>query len=610
MNNLQLRPQESKNIFNIPAPYNADIWHVCDWDYYKNADKKNQHAWIARSNVMNKTVDFTICKNSTVAEEIKYFFWELTNKISLKSFAEYMDRYKLLVNYVNEHLVSSVCEISLQDYENYIVSTGHKKEISNGKTICGNNIVAKTKLNKSISFVKQLQKSVWQYFESLKPLFDRDIWNSKEVYPTSNCSYGYLHFESIKQEAMKVAAKNYMKLRLNDISFKSAKRLLNSICNFTTWLQKEHPTIEHFSEINRDILESYFFYLRTNSGMSQSQINIFILNLHVFFDYGILSENPEFPQTKLFTNDDYAFKTKHKEKFYSDEDIQIIFKQLAPNLPKVYGKLFLFLLLTGVRINEALHLTEESICEVNGKYYLSIYMTKTQKYNHIPINETVLNLLNAEIENNKKSFPTAKYIFLNNQGNCICFSTFTYKIRTAIVKNNIKGTDGELFEFKSHRFRATKATKLINMGVNPNTAADMLGQSTLSALSYYAVATGEELQKEMQTYLKKQSILINNIGKIDSLVIEDYKNAIPLCNGWCCRPTELGVCDKIEACLSCPSFKPSTKYLLNYKLQLQDTEASLQIAETNGYTKMADKCKQQIEYLKSIIEKLEEKQNE
>lgn len=126
-----------------------------------------------------------------------------------------------------------------------------------------------------------------------------------------------------------------------------------------------------------------------------------------------------------------------------------------------------------------------------------------------------------------------------------------------------------------------------------------------TSLSYYATATNQALQEQMQTYLKKQSILINNIGKIDNLVIEDYKNAIPLCNGWCCKPPELGVYEKINACLNCSQFNPSSQFLLNYKLQLSDVEAGLSIAVANNYTRMIEKYESQKESLEKIISELE-----
>lgn len=178
-------------------------------------------------------------------------------------------------------------------------------------------------------------------------------------------------------------------------------------------------------------------------------------------------------------------------------------------------------------------------------------------------------------------------------------------VKRAIIEHDVRGRDGKLLDFRTHRFRATKATNLINSGYDPRNVADILGQKSLSSLSYYAVATNQSLQVHMQEYLKKESILINSIGKVDEKTIEDYKNAHPLCNGWCCRPIELGVCENINACLSCPMFKPSLEHLTTYRLQLSEVESALSVAVANGFERMAEQCRSEKAALEKIIKEME-----
>ena len=97
---------------------------------------------------------------------------------------------------------------------------------------------------------------------------------------------------------------------------------------------------------------------------------------------------------------------------------------------------------------------------------------------------------------------------------------------------------------------------------------------------------------------------------MDEFSLDDYENAIPLCNGWCCRPAGFGVCDKANACLTCPQFKPSSRHLVSYQIQLSELESTLAVAEENGYTRIVEKCKTEIKALREIIEKLEETLNE
>ena len=72
--------------FSLEPPYSSDIWNVCDWDLYKNATDKQKEAWKARTNVMNNTMNFTLCNILLVREESKYFLkltWELLTIVEL-----------------------------------------------------------------------------------------------------------------------------------------------------------------------------------------------------------------------------------------------------------------------------------------------------------------------------------------------------------------------------------------------------------------------------------------------------------------------------------------------------------------------------------------------
>ncbi len=606
-----LLQRDKEYSFPFEPPFNSDIWYVCDWELYKNATKHQQYMWKARTNVMNNAMDFTLCNVALVREESKYFLYHLITKksITVLTFAEYVDRFKWLFKYVNTYNCESVLSINVDSFKAFIVASNHKAVIGNGSAISGKEIVPVKKKNRLITFLAAIQSCIFEYLESSKPMFERDYWAGKELNPDASDNANF-DFSVITHPDMRKATKEYLWFKLDSIVQKTGVRILRDIIEFTNWLEEFDENILSFKDITRDTLEAYFMYLRTESDFSQHKINANILNLCAMFEWGIVSENDLFPQNMIFLPEDYYFKTKRKTEFYSNEEIASLFKIAVPKLPKVYGRILLILHHGGMRISEVLRMKKDALKEKNGKHYLSNYMYKTRRYNNIPLDEYVYNIIKKELEYGEKKYPNAQYVFVNPDGSPITYSTFVKNIKTVIIEENILGSNGKLLEFGTHKFRATKATNLINMGEDPRVAADMLGHKSLESLSYYAVAKNQALNEQMQEYLRKESILINAIGKMDSLVIEDYKNAIPLCNGWCCKPTELGVCDKVDACISCSLFKPSSQYLLNYKMQLADVESALIVAKENGYTRMVEKCEQQKKSLEEIIKKVEEKLDE
>lgn len=501
----------------------------------------------------------------------------------------------------------SVLNIDTVDYERYIMPS-HKAVTGNGSAVVGQEIVSLKIRSRLVTFLDFFKKVVQGFLEESRPLYERDVWSGKQIAP-DELEAANLIFYDIRQPIMKQSAKDFLKMKLASCTVKTAYRYLGDIKIFCGWLCGHDDSIASFRDVSREILEGYFLFLRAESGFSQDKINRNILNLSELFEYGVISFDARFPDKVLFLADDYCFKTERRANFFTDEEVAAIFS-MVPYLPKIYGRMLLVLHHTGMRISEVLRLPIDSLKYKGNVPYLSVYMYKTKRYNQVPIDGYICRLISEEVERTRKLFPDAKYVFVNSKGNAFCYSEFTKAIKKAIVEHNVLGRDGRLLDFKTHKFRATKATNLINAGYDPRTAADMLGQKSLASLSYYAVATNQSLHEHMQEYLKKQSILINSIGKVDENAIEDYPGAHPLCNGWCSKPVHTGVCDKINACLTCPLFKPSLEHITTYRLQLVEAESSLAVAVENGYKRMAEQCGKEKAALENIIKRLEEKIHE
>lgn len=595
--------------FNLPEPYNNDVWDITEWDYYKNASYRYKTCWKARSNVMGNKMDFSLCNSPVIREETKYFCYLLITdkKVTLSTFAEYADRFKLLFSYVNDKSYSTVLDIDTNDYERYI-GQSHKIRTDNGSALIGSEVIPMKKRNRLISFVDTLKRTICDFIESSKPLIEKDYWKRKDVKGDNDNVTSYssknLDFSTIRQSAMKKSAKDFILFKLASITFGAAYGYLCSIKTFCQWLYEYDENINSFAEINRDIIEDYLCFLRIETDFSQHKINKNILDLSVMFEYGILNEDKSFPSIPIFLSSDYAFKTEHRAKYYTPDEIAGIFS-VIPYIPKVYGKILLILHHCGMRISEVLYLPMDCLHYSEDVPYIKLYMYKTERNHNIPLSKAIHKIIRTEIIKNQKKHPGAKYVFLNDDGSLINYGTFCRTIRRAIAEHNILGRDGQPLKFGTHRFRSTKATDLINLGEDAQKTADILGVSSLSTLRYYATATQTSVNEHMQEYLRKESILINSIGKMDEFNLDDYENAIPLCNGWCCKPIDLGICDKINACLTCSQFRPSMKHLTSYRLQLSELESTLAVAEANGYTRIVEKCTAEKEALQNIINRLE-----
>lgn len=406
MAQMNLSLQTNLPDFGLEAPYSADIWDICGWDIYKNAGEGQKEAWDARSSVMGGNLDFSLCKNRAIREELKYFSYHLleTKKVSLNTLAEYADRYKLFFNFVNSRQYASVLDIDTVDYERYITPT-HKAVIDNGSALAGQEIVPSKRRNRLISFLDFLKNVIYEHIESAKPLYERDIWSGKEIHP-DEYDTANLDFRGIEQPQMKQDVKDYLKSQLSKWTVKTAYMYLKDFTLFCQWLYEYDENIASFKDIDREILEDYFLFLRADSDFSQNKINLNILHLSSLFEYGIVTENENFPETILFLPDDQCFKTQKRANFYTKEEVASIFS-IVKYLPKVYGKILMVLHHTGMSVSEVLRLPIDALKSKDGKPYLAVYMYKTKRYNNVPIDGNVHKLISDEIRKTQERFPDA-----------------------------------------------------------------------------------------------------------------------------------------------------------------------------------------------------------
>ena len=85
---------------------------------------------------------------------------------------------------------------------------------------------------------------------------------------------------------------------------------------------------------------------------------------------------------------------------------------------------------------------------------------------------------------------------------------------------------------------------------------------------------------------------------------DSLKNYV-LPNGICGKSTKLQKCPAVDACLSCPYFKTSKRFLSVHKEQLATIKARLPIYEANDWKPNIETAKRQIAELENLIARLE-----
>jgi integrase len=174
---------------------------------------------------------------------------------------------------------------------------------------------------------------------------------------------------------------------------------------------------------------------------------------------------------------------------------------------------------------------------------------------------------------------TQKYLFLATQMNRngdrpYSDRTLRQLLTELAVRLDVRDSTGALVDFnRTHRFRHTVATKLLNGGVPLHVLQRYLGHLTPTMTMTYAQTLQSTAEAEFLRYRKitadARELEIDPQDLYDMLELDRRTDRI-LPNGWCLLPPRQ-VCIKGNACLTCDKFATDASFLPELQTQLART---------------------------------------
>lgn len=617
---LQLKPQIYD--FQIPEPYTSDYWDFENFDYYKNSSEKHKKLWLVRGHTNKNYVDFNECKNEYIREEIKFYIYNLIEikKINLYTLSSYWNKITSIIDFVNEQLISSYSLTEndiIPSYKEFLVKNNRQIMTSQGVNIL-NTLEIKEVYGKSAYLLKlESMIALLNNTYDTRPELEKDIWEiSKLPYDIKNnesAPIRTINFSLIEQKQIRELSKEYAKFRIRNISINTISAILTAINYFSRWLSSNHPEIALLSQVNREIIEEYIGWLKTSSGLTSQNYCSQLSYLCTFFDYLRLMNLKDVPQIKLLDKNDYKVKIKKEVKPYSDEEMKAINSNLCHLDNPQHARMIFVLQFVGCRINELCQLKPSDLIKGENGYSLRLHERKNSNVSVIPIDDEVAEVLKSAIACSKDAYgEDVKYIFAKDKNNCILKKNLTYYLRKLVIDKEIKADTGKLLNITFHRFRTTLSCKYMEQGLSADVISLLLGHKVKSTLTSYAKVSNPEMKKAMKPRLDKFDLLIENIGHVSAIKesLNACKEKVALPNGFCNKPLETGICDHANFCLGCSLFQPDIRYLLGYKLQLQEVEETIEKIKDSENERALQYNIDLKDKLTQIIEKLEGKKNE
>lgn len=299
-------------------------------------------------------------------------------------------------------------------------------------------------------------------------------------------------------------------------------------------------------------------------------------------------------------------------------------------LDDIYIPIIIVLRATGLRISDVLSLKYETCLEkVNDGWYIVSDVGKTRVLDHrIPITEEVALIVQKQIDDSKALFNQGvnpnKFLFVRTSGARVnlppCSRSVERALNILAKERKIKDENGEIFHFKNHAFRHTKAVELINNGMNVLHVQKWLAHYSPEMTIKYAQLLDTTIRKSWEQVMNSGLFKMNiNNGKLEKIDISEENNdlieweyirknldAVRIPLGYCLKSNKIQCNNQLNPCLTCNNMCTSPEFTYEFEIEIQETKRQIERAKQLGRTVWVEKNQVVLEKLESIISILKE----
>ena len=260
----------------------------------------------------------------------------------------------------------------------------------------------------------------------------------------------------------------------------------------------------------------------------------------------------------------------------------------------------------------------------DGEYVPYLYgeITKTGIPLHkIPIRPEVAEMVARLIEDAKAKSTDEnnpdKYLFNTYEGKSkgLPYSkpAFASAVNELIARKEIRDGSGELYHFKTHSLRHTRAMEYTEQGMPIGIIQQILGHCSLQMTLHYSKVSEDMLYKKWQETEKldlfKPAIAPPNkkYQHTEDVHYEHVRknlDAVRVPFGICFKPTKIGCKSQTQMCLECNSFCSTKEDLPAYEAEIKRVEALISIAAKTERPDWIEKNNQYLDNLTRMRDRI------
>ena len=478
---------------------------------------------------------------------------------------------------------------------------------------------------------------VTEYYDGT-PEVERDVWNVLRLSGVRQSaaerrSSHSMNFREIP-EYYRPMVKRFLSRLIVRRSWSFSKEMLMYIRYFFRVFYKHGYTDGFFKEISRKDMEEYLRWVTDDYADKNATFRSKAVSyIRQFIDYIQLAEYGQAPQkdvNRLLFDDDVPRRerpadTMEKIKYIPGSVKEQLDASIQELEPVEMRPLYILLRESGWRGADILNLRYDSCLDYlwNGKEkayvpYLCGEITKTGIPLHkIPIRQEVADMVKkladeaaglSTEDNNPEHYLFNTYGG-KNKGLPYSKPAFTTAVRELIEKKGILDGDGNLYHFKAHSLRHTRAMEYTEQGMPIGIIQQVLGHCSLQMTLHYSKVS-ENMLYEKWKETESLGLLRLNSGSPSEKEIKEEglhyefvrKNldAVKVPFGVCFKPSKLPCRQQMNHCLECANFCTSRENAAEYESEIERIKTQIELGRK---TCRGDWIGKNLKYL-GILEKM------
>lgn len=493
-----------------------------------------------------------------------------------------------------------------------------------------------------------MQRNVIKFmtdFYDERPETERDKWRALKISgvklsATAKRQKPSISFEEIPDH-YRESVKRYMKSLIYRRSWSFCTEMLVYIRYFYKVFYANGYGDGFQEKLSRQDIERYLGWVAEDYGdrnaTFRSKAVSFIRNYLDFIQLAEYGSAPTKDITRLIFEEDIPRRERQADTL---EKVRYIPKPVRGELdaamaeiePAEMRPVYVLLRETGWRGTDILNLRYDCCLDYiwnsrSGEYvpYLCGEITKTGIPLHkIPVRAEVAEMVKGLIADAKERSTEEnnpdKYLFNTYEGKCkgLPYSklAFATAVQELINRKGIKGETGEIYHFKTHSLRHTRAQEYTEQGMPIGIIRQILGHCSLQMTLHYSKVSEDMLYKkwcetEKLDLFKPGTPLPNtehqNKEGLHYELVRKNLDAVKVPFGVCMKPSKIGCKSQMKMCLGCASFCSTKDDLPTYETEIKRVSGLIKISRELGREEWAEKNQKYLEMLEAMRDKILQK---